>query len=338
MRNSNRQWRLKRFPEGMPVEDDWELVESPVPTPGDGEILVRSLYLSVDPYMRGRISPARNYAQGVGPGEVMTGGGVGEVIRSNHPDFKAGDIVESFQFGWQDFPILKADGTRKVDPALAPIQSALGYLGLPGLTAYFALLHQAQIQSGETVLISAASGAVGQVAGQIARLKGCRPVAVASSAEKLAWCRELGYDAGINHRTSDDLAAGIAAACPDGIDVFFDNTAGPIHDAAMQNLAVKARVIVCGTIALADKFGQPDIGPRFLRQIMVARARVEGFLLFDYQAHYETARRELATWYRDGKLKHREDIADGLERTPAAFLRLLHGENFGKQLVKVDSL
>ena len=338
MRNSNRQWRLKSFPEGMPTLDDWELVENPVPEPGDGEILVRSLYLSVDPYMRGRISPTKNYAQGVGIGDVMTGGGVGEVLRSNHPDFKAGDIVESFQFGWQDFPVLQADGTRKVDPDLAPIQSALSYLGLPGLTAYFALLHQARIQPGENVLISAASGAVGQVAGQIAKLKGCRPVAIASSDEKLAWCRELGYDAGINYRTSDDLVAAIAAACPDGIDVFFDNTAGPIHDAAMQNLAVKARVIVCGTIALADKFGQPDIGPRFLRQILVARARIEGFLLFDYQEHYDAARRELAAWYRDGKLKHREDVADGLEQTPAAFLRLPNSENFGKQLVKVDEL
>ena len=338
MRNSNRQWRLKSFPDGMPTLDDWELVENPVPEPGDGEILVRSLYLSVDPYMRGRISPTKNYAQGVGIGDVMTGGGVGEVLRSNHPDFKAGDIVESFQFGWQDFPVLQADGTRKVDPDLAPIQSALSYLGLPGLTAYFALLHQARIQPGENVLISAASGAVGQVAGQIAKLKGCRPVAIASSDVKLAWCRELGYDAGINYRTSDDLVAAIAAACPDGIDVFFDNTAGPIHDAAMQNLAVKARVIVCGTIALADKFGQPDIGPRFLRQILVARARIEGFLLFDYQEHYDAARRELAAWYRDGKLKHREDVADGLEQTPAAFLRLPNSENFGKQLVKVDEL
>lgn len=338
MRNSNRQWRLKSFPDGMPTLDDWELVENPVPEPGDGEILVRSLYLSVDPYMRGRISPTKNYAQGVGIGDVMTGGGVGEVLRSNHPDFKAGDIVESFQFGWQDFPVLQADGTRKVDPDLAPIQSALSYLGLPGLTAYFALLHQARIQPGENVLISAASGAVGQVAGQIAKLKGCRPVAIASSDEKLAWCRELGYDAGINYRTSDDLVAAIAAACPDGIDVFFDNTAGPIHDAAMQNLAVKARVIVCGTIALADKFGQPDIGPRFLRQILVARARIEGFLLFDYQEHYDAARRELAAWYRDGKLKHREDVADGLEQTPAAFVRLPNSENFGKQLVKVDEL
>lgn len=338
MRNSNRQWRLKRFPDGMPVAEDWELVENPVPEPGDGEILVRSLYLSVDPYMRGRISPAKNYAQGVGLGDVMTGGGVGEVVRSNHPDFQPGDIVESFQFGWQDFPVLQADGTRKVDPELAPIQSALSYLGLPGLTAYFALLHQARIQAGETVLISAASGAVGQVAGQIAKLTGCRPVAIASSDDKLAWCHELGYDAGINYRTSDDLVAAIAETCPDGVDVFFDNTAGPIHDAAMQNLAVKSRVIICGTIALADKFGQPDIGPRFLRQILVARARVEGFLLFDYQEHYDAARQELAAWYRDGKLKHREDVADGLEQTPAAFLRLLNSENFGKQLVKVDDL
>ena len=335
MRNANRQWLLDRFPEGMPTETDWRLAESPVPEAGDGEMLVKSLYLSVDPYMRGRISPAKNYAKGVDIGEVMTGGGVGEVVRSNHPDFQPGDIVESFQFGWQDFAVLPADGTRKVDPSLGPIHSALSYLGMPGLSAYFALLDIGQPKPGDTVVISAASGAVGQIAGQIAKIKGCRAVAIASSDEKLTWCRELGYDAGINYKTASDLTAAVAEACPDGVDVFFDNTAGPIHDAVMQNLALKARVIVCGTVALADKFGQPDIGPRSLRQILVARARVEGFLVFDFQDRYEAARQQIASWHAEGRIRHREDIAEGLERTPAAFLKLLRSENFGKQLVRI---
>ena len=335
MRDTNRRWLLERYPEGMPVESDWRLEEGPLPDPGPGEMLVRSLYLSVDPYMRGRISPSKNYAAGVALGEVMCGGGVGEVVRSNLPGFAAGEIVESFGFGWQDFAVLPEAGTRKVDPTLGPLQSNLSYLGLPGLTAYFALLDVGQPRPGDTVLISAASGAVGQVAGQIAKLAGCRAVAVASSDDKLAWCQDLGYDAGVNYRTSGDLAAAIGEACPDGVNVFFDNTAGPIHDAVMQHLASRARVIVCGTVALADRFGQPDVGPRFLRQIMIARARVQGFLLFDYADRFEEARARLAAWAASGRLVHREDILDGLERMPEAFLRLLTSRNFGKQMVRV---
>ena len=336
MRNTNRQWRLAAHPAGMPTVADWRLEAHPIPEPGAGEILVRSIYLSVDPYMRGRISPAKNYAAGVGLGEVMTGGGVGRVIRSNHPDFATGDIVNSFEFGWQDYPVLSAAGTRKVDPALAPIHSALSYLGLPGLTAYFALLDLGRPRPGETVLVSAAAGAVGQIVGQIAKIHDCRAVAIASSAAKLAWCREIGYDATINYRAVPDLAAAIAAECPNGVDIFFDNTAGPIHDAALQNLALRARIVICGTVALADRFGEPDIGPRFLRQILVARARLEGFLLFDYVDRYDEGLAALAAWVEAGRIRHREDIVEGLENTPAAFLRLLNSENFGKQLVKVS--
>jgi NADPH-dependent curcumin reductase CurA len=298
-------------------------------------MLVRSLYLSVDPYMRGRISPSKNYTTGVVPGQLMCGGGVGEVVRSNVPGFEPGEVVESFGFGWQDYAVLPATGTRKVDPALAPVHSALSYLGLPGLTAYFALLDIGRPRPGDTVVVSAASGAVGQIVGQLAKLAGCRAVAVASSDKKLAWCRELGYDAGVNYRNGEDLTAAIGEVCPGGIDVFFDNTAGPIHDAVMHNLATGARIIICGTVALAERFGQPDIGPRFLRQILVARARVEGFLLFDYAHRHEEGLARLAAWSREGRLRHREDILDGLERMPEAFLRLLRSENFGKQLVRV---
>jgi NADPH-dependent curcumin reductase CurA len=333
---SNRQWILASYPEGMPEESNWELREEAPREPGDEEVLVRAIYLSVDPYMRGRISPNKNYAAGVELGRVMAGGGVGEVMTSKHPSFRPGDIVESMGFGWQEFPVVKGRHLRRVDPSVAPIQSALSYLGMPGLTAYFAMREIGKPQPGETVLVSAASGAVGQVVGQIAKINGCRAVAVASSDAKLAWCREIGYDAGVNYRSAADLPAAVAEACPDGVHVYFDNTGGPIHDAAMENLALKARIIICGMVSLADRFGQPDIGVRHLRQMLVNRARMEGFLVSDHYDRYVEGIEQLAQWHRDGKLKFREDVMDGIENMPKAFLRLLHSENFGKQLVKIS--
>lgn len=337
MTSDNRCWALKRYPEGMPAPDDWELTSCDRPEPGDGEILVRTLWLSVDPYMRGRISPAKNYAAGIAVGDVMKGGGVGEVVRSNHADLDVGDTVECAGFAWQDFCVLPGAESRKLDPDLAPVQMSLSVLGMPGMTAYFSLLETGAAKAGETVVISAASGAVGQVAGQIARIVGCRAVAVAGSDEKLAWCREIGYDAGVNHRSAEDLTAALAAACPDGIDVYLDNTAGPIHDAAMANLNTFGRVVIVGTIALADRFGQPDIGLRHLRQILVTRARVQGFLFNDFMDRRDAAIEQLAAWYREGKLSYREDVMEGLENTPQAFVRMLKGENFGKQLVRVSN-
>jgi NADPH-dependent curcumin reductase CurA len=335
MRNVNRQFQLVRYPEGLPTEQDWKLVETPVPEPGAGEILVRTQWLSVDPYMRGRISPAKSYAKGVAPGELMVGGGVGEVVRSNIAEFKPGDIVESMAFGWQEYPVLKAAGTRKVDPSLGPIRHALGVLGMPGLTAYFAMLEVLKPKAGETVLVSAASGAVGQVVGQIAKILGCRAVAVAGSASKLAFCKELGYDAGIDHHAKD-LPAEMAKACPDGIDVFYDNTGGPIHDAAMGLMRLRGRIVIVGRIALSAKFGQPDIGVRHMGTMLVNRLRMEGFLVFDYAQRYPEGLKQLAAWMKEGRIKYREDIVDGLENTPKAFLRLLSGENFGKQLVRIS--
>lgn len=332
----NRCWTLARYPDGMPVEGDWKLEERPVASPGDGEVLARSIYLSVDPYMRGRVSKARSYAPSVEIGAIMVGGGVGEVIESRHPDYRPGDIVESMGFGWQEYPILKGKYLHKVDPSLAPIQGYLSYLGMPGLTAYFAMEEIGRPVPGETVLVSAASGAVGQVVGQIAKIKGCRAVAVAGSDGKLAWCREIGYEEGINYRTAGDLDAAVKAVCPDGVHVFFDNTAGPIHDAAMQNLALRARIIICGMISIYNRFGQPDIGPRHLRQLLINRARMEGFLVSDHYNRYTEGIGQLAAWYKEGRLKFREDIIDGIENMPKALLRLLNGENFGKQLVRVS--
>jgi len=336
MPDSNRQWRLVSYPEGMPSESDWEMSESPILEPGDGEMLVRAIYLDVVPYMCARISPQKDYAAGVGPGDVMLGGAIGRVIRSNDATYKAGDfVVSDFIFRWQEYAVISPSVVRRIDTDLAPLPCWLDFMGLNGLTAYIGLVDAGEMRPGDTVLISAAAGLVGQIAGQIAKLDGCRVIAITSSEEKIARCRELGYDAGINYRAEPDLAAAIARECPDGVDVFFDNTAGPIHDAVLQNLTTHARIILCGTVALAETFGQPDVGPRFMRQILVARARIQGFLILDYQYRYVEARTRLAEWYRAGKLQFQYDIADGLENTPNAFLRVMTSKNLGKQLVRV---
>jgi len=320
----------------MPQEENWALSEGPVPDPGQGEMLVRAIYLDVAPYMRARISPQKNYAGGVKVGDVMVGGAIGEVVRSNCRDYQQGDIVATdFSFGWQDFAVLQPSVVRRVDAKLAPLPCWLDVLSLNGMTAYFALVDAGSMKPGDTVVVSAAAGSVGQIAGQIAKLCGCRVIAITSSPQKLAWCRELGYDEAINYRIEPDLSAAIARACPKGVDLFMDNTSGPIHDAVLQNLAIHARVVVVGTVSLADKFGKPDIGLRFLRQILVARARVQGFLIMDYQQRYEEARARLVSWYRAGALRSKFDIAEGLESTPRAFLRLLTSQNLGKQLVQV---
>lgn len=333
--STNPTWVLERFPTGMPAPDDFALEDRPIPEPKPGQLLVRTLWLSVDPYMRARLSSAKNYAAGQKIGEMMQGGGVGEVVTSESSDFRPGDIVQSDDFGWQPFTTIAARTATRLDPSAAPEQTSLGCLGMPGLSAYFALLQVGRPKLGETVLISAASGAVGQIAGQIARIKGLDAVAVAGTDEKIEWCKSIGYRTGINHRTASDLTEAIAHACPSGVDVFMDNTAGPIHDAALLNLNTFGRIVVVGTVALASRFDQPDIGPRFLRRILVTRARIEGFLLDDFVADYAEARRQLTEWYRAGLLDAREDVAHGIESVPHALIRMLKGENFGKQLVKL---
>lgn len=336
MRHINRQWRLASYPKGMPTESDWTLSESPIPGPGPGEMLVRAIYVDVAPYMRGRISPQKNYAAGVSPSEVMIGGAIGKVVHSNSLDYKPGDVVVTdFSFGWQEFAVLSPSLVRRVDLKLAPLPCWLDFLGLNGAMAYFGLVEATEMKPGDTVVIPAAAGSVGQIAGQIAKLAGCRAIAITSSSAKLAQCRELGYDTGLNYRAEPDLVAAVARVCPSGVDVFFDNTAGPIHDAVLQNLAPHARIVICGTVSLADKFGQPDMGPRFLRQMLVARARMQGFLILDYRPRFQEAWTRLAHWYRAGVLKYHYDIVEGLENTPNAFLRLLTSQNLGKQLVKV---
>jgi NADPH-dependent curcumin reductase CurA len=333
---ANRQWRLASYPDGMPVESNWSLAVAPVPEPGRDEMLVRAIYLDVAPYMRGRISPQKNYAAGVSLGDVMVGGGIGEVMRSSNKDYQAGDIVVTdHSFGWQEHALVRPGNCRRVDRQIAPLPYWLDALGMNGMTAYFALYDCAAARPGDTVLISAAAGSVGQIAGQLARLAGCRAVGITSSPGKAAWCREIGYDEVLDYRAEPDLVAAIARACPRGVDVYIDNTAGPIHDAAVQNLALRARIAIVGAVSLAGQFGKPDIGPRFHRQILIARATVRGFLVSDYQDRYPEARARMGAWLEDGALKSKFDIAQGFEQMPSAFLRLLRSENLGKQLVLV---
>ena len=283
----NWRWLLASHPDAMPDASNWRLVEEEVGARPRRDP-VRAHWLSVDPYMRGRISRRRNYAPGVEIGAVMTGGGVGEVVDSRHRTSRLATSSRASPSTGRNTPCSAPPARARSTRAWANSQRAR----LPrdaGATAYFAILEAGLARPGDTVLISAAAGAVGQIAGQLAKLAGCRAVAVAGSKEKLAWCREIGYDAGINHRSVNDLAAAIADACKGGVDVFLDNTAGPIHDAVMANLAPRARVVVCGQVALADRFDQPDIGPRFLRQIMIARATVQGFLVLDLASRSRAA-------------------------------------------------
>jgi NADPH-dependent curcumin reductase len=335
MPTMNRQWRLKSRPTGMPSVENWEMVETPVPEPGEGQIVARACWLSVDPYMRGRISAGPSYAKPVEPGEVMQGGGVGIVVRSRHPAFQPGDIVESMGWGWQDYATLNPMGTRKVDPALGPMRHAVGLLGMPGLTAYFAFLDVGSPRVGDTVVVSSASGAVGQVVGQIAKLMGCRAVAVAGGPAKLEWCRELGYDAGVDYKHGD-LRAQLAEATPEGVDVYFDNTAGPIFDAVMERINLRARIVQCGTIDTYNRAGQPDTGLRHHRHMLVKRARWQGFLYTDYVHRAEEGLVRLSRVAARGQAALPRGHRRGDRGHAEAFLRLLTGDNLGKQLVRVS--
>lgn len=332
--NANRALVLKSYPEGAPGPQHFELVESPLPEPGPGEALVRSIYLTVDPYMRGRLNPGPSYAAPQRIGETMLGEVAGEVIASRVEGFAAGDFVCA-DIGWQTHGAVPARGLRKLDPAAAPISTALGVLGMPGLTAYFGTLEVLCPRPGDTLVVNAASGAVGSAVGQIAGIAGCHVVGIAGSEAKCAHIRDdLGFDAAIDHRSCPDMAAVLAQACPDGIDCYFDNVGGPISDAAFANLALGARVAICGQISQYNDT-ERALGPRNLFLFLIRRASLRGFLVFDWADRYDQGRARLARWLREGRLKYREDIADGLENAPAALAGLMEGSNFGKQLVRI---
>ena len=318
----------------MPKESDFQLTESPVPRPAGGEILVRSRYLSVDPYIRGRLTGVTTYVKGIQPGELVGAGAVGEVVESNDPRFAPGDIAEGM-LGWQEYAVAPAKALRKFDPEGHPISAALYVLGMPGLTAYFGLLEICRPQPGETVVVSGAAGAVGSLVGQIAKIKRCRAIGVAGSDEKVDFLtKEMGFDSGFNYKTTTDYQAKLKELCPNGIDIYFDNVGGRVTDEVMRLIATRARIAVCGQISQYNAT-QPEMGPRWLGQLIVKQARMEGFLVFQFADRYEAALQQLSAWLRQGKIRYREDVVEGIENTPRAFIGMLEGRNLGKQLVKL---
>jgi NADPH-dependent curcumin reductase len=335
---TNRKIVLASRPEGAPQSSNFRLEESPAPEPRDGQVLLRTLWLSLDPYMRGRMSAARSYAKSVEVGEPMVGGTVNEVVASKHPDFKPGDIVLGYA-GWQDYAVSDGAGLRKLDPQRAPISTALGVLGMPGMTAYTGLLTIGQPKPGETVVVAAATGPVGSLVGQIAKIKGCRAVGIAGGKDK---CRylvdELGFDAAVDHR-SKNFPDELRQACPKGIDVYFENVGGAVWDAVFPLLNDFARIPVCGLIAqynMTELPGGPDRTPQLFRQVLTKRLTIRGFIVSDFASQADAFERDVSAWLQQGKIKYKEDVVEGLENAPQAFVGLLQGKNFGKLLVRVS--
>ncbi len=329
---TNRQIRLKTRPAGMPTPGDFELTESPRPALGDGQVLRRTIYLSLDPYMRGRMSETRSYAAPVGLGAVMVGHTVGEVLESRHPSFKPGDIVAGYD-GWQEYACSDGRDIRPIDRSL-PMTTAIGVLGMPGLTAYVGLVDIGHPQPGETVVVSAAAGAVGSVVGQLARVRGCRAVGVAGSADKCRYVvEELGFDGCVNYKTGD-LVATLAESCPAGIDIYFDNVGGAVLAAALRLINRGARIPLCGMISEYNVTSPPP-GPN-LRPLLVNRATIRGFIISDHTDRTAAFIEECAPLVRNGKLRYREDIVDGLDAAPRALIGLFEGRNFGKLMVRVS--
>jgi len=331
-KSMNQQILLKSYPTGSPTESNFALVETAIPEPGEGEVLNRTIYLSLDPYMRGRMSDYESYATPAELGKVMVGSTVSQVVKSKHPQFLEGEFVVGYD-GWQAYGISKGEGLRKLDPDQVPISYALGITGMPGMTAYFSLLDIGKPKAGETVVVSAASGAAGSVVGQIAKIKGCRAVGIAGSDQKCDYVvKELGFDACINRKTQD-LSSALKAACPKGIDVYVDHTAGPILEAVLQQINLGARIPLVGLISQYNAEKLPP-GPN-LMPLLVKRALIKGFLVGDYQERYAEFIHDVSQWLEAGKLKYKEDIVKGLEAAPDAFMGLFQGQNFGKLIVQV---
>ena len=330
---TNRQYRLAARPVGMPTQGDWSFTTEPVADPADGQVLIKALYLSLDPAMRGWMSEGKSYIPPVGIGEVMRAGGVGKVIASKHPNFAVGDYV-SGATGVQDYCLSDGKGFSKIDPRLAPLPVWLNVLGMPGMTAYFGLLESGQPKAGETVVVSGAAGAVGATVGQIAKIKGCRAVGIAGGAAKCDYVvKELGFDACIDYK-SGSVKDGLRQHCPQGVDVYFDNVGGDILDTVLTRINRKARIVICGAISQYNNTA-PVKGPANYLSLLVNRARMEGIVVFDYADRYHLGAQEMAQWMREGKLKSKEDIVEGLETFPDQLLKLFTGENFGKLVLKV---
>ena len=333
----NHQIVLAARPEGEPRPDHFRIVESDLPKPADGQVLVKTLWLSLDPYMRGRMSAAKSYARPVEIGDVMVGHTVGQVVESRSPALKAGDTVAGY-WGWQEYALADGKHLTKVDASKAPLSAAIGVLGMPGMTAYTGLLTIGQPKAGETVVVAAASGPVGSLVGQIAKIKGCRVVGIAGGADKCRYLiEELGFDAAIDRR-APDLREQLKQACPKGIDVYFENVGGEVFDAVFSLLNDFARIPVCGIIAHYNDTelpSGPDKTPRLLRAILSKRLTLRGFIVSDFADQADAFRRDVGQWLKEGKIKYREDIVEGLEAAPAAFIGMLKGKNFGKLIVRV---
>ena len=332
----NRRIVLAARPKGEPMATDFRLEVAECPTPADGQVLLRNLYLSLDPYMRGRMNAGPSYAAPVEVNGVMEGGTVSEVIESKSQLLNPGDVVLSYT-GWQEYAVAQAQAVRKLNPDAAPVSTALGVLGMPGMTAYTGLLNIGQPKAGETVVAAAAAGAVGSAVGQIAKIKGCRAVGIAGGPQKCDYVRnELGFDACIDHR-SPSFADDLKAACPNGIDVYFENVGGAVLKAVAPLLNNFARVPVCGLIAQYNMSGLPsgpDWSPVLMGLTLIKRLTLRGFIVSDFNSQWGDFQRDMSTWFQEGKVKHREDVVDGIENAVSAFLGLLRGKNFGKLLVR----
>jgi len=334
----NRQVRLAARPNGAPVPTDFELADTPIPTISNGEVLLRSVYLSLDPYMRGRMSDAKSYAACLEIGDVMLGATVSRIAESKHADYQIGDWVLSYS-GWQDYQVSNGEGLTALGANPAQPSYALGIMGMPGFTAYMGLLDIGKPKAGETLVVAAATGPVGATVGQIAKIKGCRVIGVAGSAEKCLYAFEtLGFDACVNHK-DDDFAAQLATACADGIDIYYENVGGKVLDGVLPLLNTSARVPVCGLISRYNATSLPDAPDRLsmlMAMILVKRLTVKGFIIFDdYVEEYPTFAKDMMAWLQEGKIKYREQIVDGLENAPEAFMGMLQGKNFGKMVIRV---
>ncbi|MGN2250273.1 NADP-dependent oxidoreductase [Frateuria sp. GZRe14] len=336
--SANRQITLASRPVGAPTASDFGLIEQPVSAPGDGQVLLRNLYLSLDPYMRGRMSDAESYATPLAVGDVMVGGTVARVASSRHPDWRAGDLVLAYG-GWQDYALSDGRDLNRLDPGMAHPSLALGVLGMPGFTAYMGLLDIGQPKPGETVVVAAASGAVGSVVGQIAKLKGCHVVGIAGGNEKCGYVvDELGFDACADHH-AEGFPQQLEAACRQGIDVYFESVGGAVFDAVLPLLNTKARVPLCGLIAQYNDTELPPGPDRLgllMRTLLTKRIRMQGFIIFDdYGSRFGEFLAAMGEWVRQGKIKYREDVVEGLENAPRAFIGMLEGRNFGKLVVRI---
>ena len=328
----NKAWTLASYPTAWVGEDNFKLVESPVPAPKEGEVLVRNLWLSLDPYMRGRLSQQKSYVKGVQIGEVMTGETAGEVVQSKHPGFSEGDKVTA-PAGWQLYGCVKGEMLTKVDASRAPLSYFLGCLGMPGRTAYFGMKEIGAPKAGETVVVSAASGAVGSVVGQLAKAWGCRAVGIAGGAAKCDYVtKALGFDACVDHKAAY-LYRDLKEACPKGTDVYFENVGGVVLDAVLRLMNVRSRIVVCGLIS--DYNATEPYGVKYFRSILVNRIKVQGMIVFDWLERYGEANKALLELLLAGKLKYRESVLEGIEAAPKGLIGLLKGENFGKQLVQL---